>query len=47
MKKRSVNYLREFQEQYMFNEIPTEMEGVETTTVATEKEKENTDAMET
>jgi len=41
--KRSVNYLKEFQEQYMFNEIPTEMEGVETTTVATE----STDAMET
>ncbi|CAG8471969.1 15025_t:CDS:2 [Acaulospora morrowiae] len=35
--KRSVNYLRKFQEQYMFNEIPAdeEMEGVE-----------NTDAME-
>ncbi|CAG8799848.1 18520_t:CDS:2, partial [Gigaspora rosea] len=29
--KRSVNYLREYQEQYMFNEIPAdeEMEGVE------------------
>jgi len=40
--KRSVNYLREFQEQYMFNEIPVEMEGVENTIVA-----ENTDAMET
>ncbi|CAG8438262.1 8894_t:CDS:10 [Diversispora eburnea] len=36
--KRSVNYLREFQEQYMFNEIPVneEMEGVE-----------NAEAMET
>ncbi|CAB4407170.1 unnamed protein product [Rhizophagus irregularis] len=31
--KRSVNYLREFQEQYMFNEIPVEMEGVENTIV--------------
>jgi RuvB-like protein 2 len=40
--KRSVNYLREFQEQYMFNEIPVEMEGVENTAVA-----ENIDAMET
>ncbi|PKC07585.1 RuvB-like 2 [Rhizophagus irregularis] len=40
--KRSVNYLREFQEQYMFNEIPVEMEGVENTIVT-----ENTDAMET
>ncbi|CAJ0914137.1 10047_t:CDS:10 [Entrophospora sp. SA101] len=29
--KRSVNYLKEYQEQYMFNEIPIEeMEGVET-----------------
>jgi hypothetical protein len=34
--------LREFQEQYMFNEIPVEMEGIENTIVA-----ENADAMET
>ncbi|CAI2163069.1 11388_t:CDS:10, partial [Funneliformis geosporum] len=39
--KRSVNYLREFQEQYMFNEVPIEMEGVENTIVA-----ENPEAME-
>lgn len=40
--KRSVNYLREFQEQYMFNEVPVEMEGVENNIVA-----ENPEAMET
>ncbi|GBC08674.1 hypothetical protein RclHR1_00830025 [Rhizophagus clarus] len=43
--KRSVNYLREFQEQYMFNEIPVEMEGVENTIVT--ENTENNDAMET